>query len=159
MTTIALNIKDTTQRVTLKALLNSEGHTIAEDSNKAQVCFTDINSWRNLDLVKIPTMYLVSSTETPMAVEAMNAGAFGYIFVPFQPHEACLEVERALRDNSTTPDSLGTLRTLESIEFEHISRAIRLCNGNQIKAAIALNTGRNTLWRKLKKMEQQNNHE
>lgn len=158
MVNIALFIRDTIQRLTLRTLLETEGHTVAASPEHAQVVFADAQSWRDLDLLSAPTILIVSASEIPVAVEAMAAGAWGYIFVPFLPREASLAVSRALAGitPSEMQPALADLRTMESVEFEHIALALRLCKGNQAKAARALNIGRNTLWRKLKKMEQRN---
>jgi two-component system response regulator HydG len=42
-------------------------------------------------------------------------------------------------------------RTMQSAEKEIILRALQAADGNQTKAAQALEMGRNTLWRKMKK--------
>lgn len=129
---------------------------IAESAKDARVQFADTESWRDLDLSGTPTILIATASEIPFAVEAMAAGAWGYVFVPFLPREAALAVSRALGEKALpdTKPTLAKLRTMESAEFEHIALALRLCNGNQAKAARALNIGRNTLWRKLKKMEE-----
>lgn len=156
MVTIALFIQDTTQRVTLKILLEAEGHVIVSRSGDAQVQFADMHSCRELDLLSTPTILIASASDIPGAVEAMSVGAWGYIFIPFQPHEAALAVKRVLAGDtpSNTEITLSELQTMEEVEFEYIELALRLCNGNQAKAARALKIGRNTLWRKLRKMEQ-----
>jgi DNA-binding NtrC family response regulator len=155
MTTIFLSINDTTLRITLKLILEAEGHGIVSDVADARVQFVEASDWRNSDLDRVPTILVASAGEIPDAVDAMSAGAWGYIFVPLQPHEACMAVARALGQSGglSAETSLSDLRTMESVEFEHIALAVRLCNGNQAKAARALKIGRNTMWRKLKKME------
>lgn len=153
MATIALFIQDPTQRLTLKTLLESEGHKVVPDPDEAEARFVDVLSWRDLDLAVCPTVLIASTSEIPVAVEAMNAGAYGYVFLPFQPHEAHLVVTRALNSQSVIQPSLSNLRTMESVEIEHIQLALRVCNGNQAKAARELKIGRNTLWRKLKKAD------
>jgi two-component system response regulator HydG len=40
--------------------------------------------------------------------------------------------------------------------MEHIQRVLRVCKHNQAKAARILGIGRNTLWRKLKRGQEQN---
>ncbi|MFP6616760.1 MAG: helix-turn-helix domain-containing protein [Candidatus Hydrogenedentota bacterium] len=161
MVSIAIFVQDTIQRLTLKTLLEAEGYRITEAPEDAQVMFTDAETWRDLNLSDAPTILIASVSEIPTAIEAMVAGAWGYIFVPFISREAALAVSRALGGNA--PSDLqpvqADLRTMESVEFEHIALALRLCHGNQAKAARALNIGRNTLWRKLKKMEQSNPNE
>ncbi|MBI2422990.1 MAG: helix-turn-helix domain-containing protein [Candidatus Hydrogenedentes bacterium] len=87
----------------------------------------------------------------------MEKGVFGYILLPFQPGEANLMVARALQSAPiSTPHTEPTtenLRSLQAVEADHILNALRVCKNNQAKAAKILGIGRNTLWRKLKKIE------
>jgi len=157
MATIALHIRDGIQRVTLKTMLESEGHSIHADPQhlRSDVAFCDFESLSAIDPGAQPVVLLTSTVDIPEAVTAMRSGVWGYIVTPFQPQEAAMAVQRVL--TSGTPEaeeSLDEMPTMESVEFEHIRKALRLCNGNQARAARALNIGRNTLWRKLKKMEQ-----
>ena len=46
------------------------------------------------------------------------------------------------------------LKSLEEAEAEHIQEGLRHCKNNRAKAARILVIGRNTLWRKLKIIEQ-----
>ena len=84
----------------------------------------------------------------------MRQGVFGYLFVPFQPGEAPLMVERALEEYRPKPEPSKDLVTLEEAEARHILAVLRHCKNNRAKAARMLGIGRNTLWRKLKKLEQ-----
>jgi len=45
------------------------------------------------------------------------------------------------------------LRTLEEVEQEHILRVLDACDGSQSEAARVLGIARNTLWRKLRKLQ------
>lgn len=162
MASITLHIQDHTQRITLKALLEVEEHTVTENmETQSQVQFCDLQSWHKLAPTIVPTVLLATAAEIPSAVDAMNAGAWGYIFVPFQPCEACVAVSHEINNRNTSSPipNLSNLPTMESVEFEHIALTLRLCNGNQAKAARLLNIGRNTLWRKLKKMEKQKDND
>lgn len=156
MATIALHCFDPAQRLTLKTILAASGHGIVEENGELQ--FSDMESRHELDFTLTPTVLLATATEIPDAVKAMAQGAWGYIFVPFQPDEAALTVSRVLSGEAqmSAKATLAELPTLESVEFEHIRVALRLANGNQAKAARALNIGRNTLWRKLKTMGPKN---
>jgi ActR/RegA family two-component response regulator len=79
----------------------------------------------------------------------MREGVWGYVFVPLQPGEAVMAVQRATAGGSAP--AAEDLRRLEDVEMEHIVRVLRKCKNNQAKAARMLGIGRNTLWRKLKK--------
>ena len=51
------------------------------------------------------------------------------------------------------PIGLAGLKTLEQIELDYIQQVLRACKHNQARAARVLGIGRNTLWRKLKKVQ------
>ncbi len=146
MARIQLSIDDGPQRMTLHATLESAGHSIVETGG--DVLFTssaDVALRRARDTRVI---LLATASGVPEAVRAMREGVWGYIFVPLQPGEAVLAVERAL---ASGPAPAEDLRALEEVEIEHIHRVLRKCKNNQAKAARMLGIGRNTLWRKLKK--------
>lgn len=156
MAAITLHFVDPAQRLTLKTILAVTGHGIVDEN--AELQFSDMESRHALDFTQTPTVLAATTSEIPDAVKAMAQGAWGYIFIPFQPDEAALTVSRVLSGEAqvSAKATLPELPTLESVEFDHIRIALRLANGNQAKAARALNIGRNTLWRKLKKMDPKN---
>lgn len=161
MAVIALHIRDGIQRVTLKTMLESDGHTVrAEVSDgSVELVFSDFESLAGIDIHVQPVVLLTSAGSIPEAVAAMREGVWGYVVTPFLPQEASMIARRALGSGAPdAEDSLQNLPTMETVEFAHIRRALRLCDGNQAQAARALNIGRNTLWRKLKKMEQDSNN-
>lgn len=158
MASVALYIQDGIQRITLKTMLESDGHAVRAEAGvtDAEIVFADLGHLEQIVLDQQPVIVLTPIANIPNAVDAMRNGAWGYIVTPFQPKEASMIVHRALRSGSSDAvESLENLPTMETVEFEHIRRALRLCNGNQARAARVLNIGRNTLWRKLKKMEQE----
>ena len=61
-----------------------------------------------------------------------------------------LPEEIVFRPAPTPP--VGALRTLVEVEQEHVVRVLRACGGVQADAARVLGIGRNTLWRKLRKL-------
>ena len=158
MGTIAFHIDNPANRMTLKVMLEAEGHTVLADAPDAPVFITD-DTERAMDHVAQDTVVLVLSTaeELPNTVQAMRHGVYGYIFLPFQPGEAGLMVQRALASlegSTEAPSSTnGPIPTLESVEADHILETLRRCKNNQAKTARVLGIGRNTLWRKLKKIE------
>ncbi len=162
MAIIGLHIHDSIQLITLKTMLESEGHTVHRDATHtdAQVLFIDLAALNEVDSKQTPIIVIASLSQIPDALTAMHAGVWGYILTPFQPKEATLTIDRVLQGNNTIAavPTLDTLPTMEAVELEHIQRALRLCNGNQAKAARVLKIGRNTLWRKMKKMQDQNPH-
>jgi len=95
----------------------------------------------------------------------MRAGVYGYLFVPFQPGEAGIMVQRALEFRGlATPgtqpvtDEAKPSKSLGEEEERLILDTLRRCKNNQARTARVLGIGRNTLWRKLKKMKQKPSH-
>ncbi len=150
-----LSIADPTQRITLRTMLEVDGHEIVNQSPDVLICDTYDEAMARAG--EYPTLLLASAGEIGNAVEAMRKGVWGYIFVPLQPGEASLRVKQAVQNHTAlTIDDLplDQMPTLEAVEREHINRVLRKCKHNQAKAARILDIGRNTLWRKLKKWNQ-----
>lgn len=158
MALIGLQISDPANRLTLKAMLEMEGHRILEGDVGTPVLVTD-DVDRAADRVTETTTVLVLATtdEVGRAVDGMKKGVYGYIFLPFQPGEAGLMVQRALGDHASEAPTLASaeapLRRLEEVESEYILSVLRRCKNNQARAARVLGIGRNTLWRKLRKID------
>ncbi len=158
MALIGLHINDPANRMTLKAMLEMEGHRILEGDVGTPLLITD-DLDRAADRASESTTVLVLATsdEVGRAVDAMKKGVYGYIFLPFQPGEAGLMVQHALGASSseagTTPSHESPLRRLEDVESDYILGVLRRCKNNQARAARVLGIGRNTLWRKLRKIE------
>ncbi len=143
--------------MTLRALLIAEGHEVADAA--PQVVITD-DVAAALEYAKThPTLILAAAGEIRDAVAAMREGVFGYLFVPFQPGEAGLMVNRAARAGTLEAEEHEPLISLQEAEERHILDALRRCRNNKAEAARALGIGRNTLWRKLNRIRQQREHE
>ena len=102
-----------------------------------------------------PTLLLASMGLIPDAVLAMRKGVFGYIFVPLQPGEAGLMVERAASGSAggtAVANEPHRQDRIDEAESKLILATLRQCKYNRTKAARTLGIGRNTLWRKLKRM-------
>ena len=158
MALIGLHINDPANRLTLKAMLELEGHRVLEGDVGTPLLVTD-DLDRAADRVSDSTTVLVlcTSDEVGRAVDSMKKGVYGYIFLPFQPGEAALMVQRAVgaatAESSPTASPESPLRRLEDVESEYILGVLRRCKNNQARAARVLGIGRNTLWRKLRKIE------
>lgn len=155
MANITLYLDDVANRMTLRAMLEAEGHRIVEVD--ADLAITDDPAQVAALAAQRPVLVLASAGRIPEAVRAMGQGAFGYVFLPLQPLEAQLMVRRALEwahGAGGNRDAEAARATLEEVEFQHIRATLRRYRNNQARAARALGIGRNTLWRKLKKMEQ-----
>ena len=153
MARIHLEIDEPAQRMTLRAMLEAQGHVIGIE--EPEVVFCDSVSKAIAQAKSLPTLVLATASEIPDAVRAMREGVAGYVFLPLQPGEAADAVQQALsRASDGAPASGDTpegMRTLAEIELEYIQSVLRKCGNNQARAARVLGIGRNTLWRKLKK--------
>ena len=150
MANIRLDIDNAINRITLKAMIEADGHTMVE---------TDPDVILSDDLKRAvghggeaPVIILTTVADIRDAVETMRKGVYGYIIVPFLPGETSLMIDRAL---NTASDALATEEdttpaSLKDVEARHILDTLRYCKNNQAKAARLLGIGRNTLWRKLK---------
>jgi DNA-binding NtrC family response regulator len=149
MANIALYVESTANRLTLKAMLEAEGHRLVE--RDADCIIADTPARAVFCAREKPTLLLAHANEIADAVAAMRRGVFGYIFVPFQPGEVPVMVQRALhvgvRNESGEAEAW---LTVEDAERRHILTTLRRCKQNQAEAARRLGIGRNTLWRKLK---------
>ncbi len=154
MSRILLLIDDPVRRITLEMMLRNAGHVMAEGAADAELAVADTPDRAVEACRERPALLLADQGRLAGAVEAMRAGVFGYIFIPFVPGEAELMVGRALAWSGSgaaeaeVPDADGHL--LELIERRHIERVLHDCRGNQAEAARLLGIARNTLWRKLK---------
>ncbi len=158
MALIGFQIDDPANRMTLKIMLEAEGHTIVDGDRGTPLLISDDLRWAVTRVSPTSAVLVLSKAEqVSSAVQTMRQGVFGYIFLPFQPGEAGIMVQRALA--SQTGDEIppksdeGPIRTLEAVESAHILETLRRCKNNQAKTARLLGIGRNTLWRKLKKIE------
>ena len=157
MALVRLLVDDMANRITLKAILEADGHRIVDTA--PEVIVSD-NNPAAIELARsTPTLVLAAASTVVEAVAAMEQGVSGYLFVPFQPGEASLMVSRATAqvaaaDTSDTPHDCGKLPTLEEAEAAHIQHVLRRCKYNQTKAAKVLGIGRNTLWRKLRRIRE-----
>ncbi|MDX9974424.1 MAG: helix-turn-helix domain-containing protein [FCB group bacterium] len=149
MARVELAITDPASRLTLKAMLEAEGHTVTEAEPEVVIC-DDVPTAVQRSSER-PVLVLAPYAEVRDAVAAMRQGVYGYILLPFQAGEAALMVERALGRNHSAPEHEAPQK-LEEVEFKHIQEVLRLCKGNRAEAARVLGIGRNTLWRKLKKI-------
>jgi len=152
MARIRLEIEDPAQRMTLKAMLEAEGHAIGPD--QPELTFSDSFETAKSSPSKATTIMLATASEVPEAVQAMREGVRGYIFVPLQAGEATLMIEDALSAQTQEVAKDAPMKSLEQVELDYIKKVLRACKFNQARAARLLGIGRNTLWRKLKKEKQ-----
>ena len=158
MARVRLDIGDPANRVTLRAILQADGHEIVEDD--PDVVFTDRPDETAANRREQPCILLTRAGDAHRAVQAMRQGAFGYVLAPFQPGEAEIMIRRALewrgaaQGDAAEPASENGAFPLriQDAEAELILETLRRCKNNQTEAARVLGIGRNTLWRKLKRI-------
>ena len=163
MARVQLHIADPANRMTLRAILVAEGHEVVQEN--PHVIFADGREEAAAYARRRPCVLVTRASEIPLAIDAVKQGVFGYILVPFQPGEAAVAVKRALEwwgavsgaDGGAVPGSdLGAApMRIEEAEVRMILATLRQCKNNKSKAARLLGIGRNTLWRKLKRIRQQ----
>lgn len=153
MVRVQLIVDDPTQRMTLQAMLVAEGHIVSEED--PEVIFCDSTEIGLENAQRAPTIVLATASEIPEVARAMGEGVWGYVFVPLQPREAALAVQRASSgpqvDEAAERGEPEEMKSLEEVEADYIQTVLRKCKRNQARAARVLRIGRNTLWRKLKK--------
>lgn len=153
MARVHLVIADLLHRLTLKTMLESEGHRVV-DAEPDVVIADDAREARRWARTT-PTLALATASQVAEAVESMREGVFGYVFVPIQPGEVTLMVARAVQWNAGPEgDPSQPAMRLEEVEARHILAVLRRCKHNRAEAARVLGIGRNTLWRKLKRMDE-----
>ena len=156
MARVLLDIEDPTSRLTLEAILAAEGHRVVGDL--ADVVIADDAAHAVAHAKRSPSLVLAKAGDVREAVAAMREGVYGYLFVPFQPGEAGIMVARALGAGGPSGCVEGagvSAVSMQEAESEHILSVLRQCKGNRSKAARVLGIGRNTLWRKLKRIRAQ----
>lgn len=155
MVRVQLDIDDPTNHLTLKTILEAGGHEVVRE--RPEVVVADASAKAVHYAESVPTLVLARAGEIRDAVEAMRRGVFGYLFVPFQPGEAGIMVQRALasRGSNMQAEVAPPLMTIAESETRLIRATLRQCKHNQSQAARILGIGRNTLWRKLKKLKQE----
>ena len=111
-----------------------------------------------------PAVVVVTSARTiKMAVEAMKAGAYGYITRPLDVQEIGLVVERALQSKSpkivsasevqvSSRKDLSLQKAVDNFERKLIQDALTKSNGIQTKAAKSLKISRRILKYKMDKL-------
>jgi DNA-binding NtrC family response regulator len=156
MARVQLLIDDPASRLTLRAILEADGHQVVAEA--ADVVVTDDRATAVRRAKRQPCLVLAKASEVRQAVDAMRQGVFGYLFVPFQPGEATMMVRRAIQWHAAVSRGIAAaapeteVTRIADAEARLIIETLRRCKNNQTEAARILGIGRNTLWRKLRKL-------
>lgn len=143
---VKLHIEDPALRVTLETILRSGGHEIANADADVVIAGSAEDAIRAAQ--HGPALVVAAAGDIPEAVRAMRQGVYGYIFLPLQPGETDIMVQRAIGGGVTKEEP--ELLSLPEVERRHIEKVLRHCRHNRTEAARILGIGRNTLWRKLR---------
>lgn len=145
---VRLHIEDPALRVTLETILRSGGHEIANADADLVIAGSAEAAIKAAQ--DGPALVVAAAGDIPEAVRAMRQGVYGYIFLPLQPGETDIMVRRAIGGRVTKEEP--ELLSLSELERRHIEMVLRHCRHNRTEAARILGIGRNTLWRKLRKL-------
>lgn len=153
MARVALYLDDARNKILLKAILESKGNIV--DDEKYDVVITDRGDTAKEFCRDYPVIVLASASQIPYAVSLMKVGIFGYIFLPIQPDEVNIMVERAIVYWKSSERDSGKfeMKTLKEMEFEYIKKVYAECGFCKKETAKRLGIGRNTLWRKLRQVK------
>jgi DNA-binding NtrC family response regulator len=152
MARVSLHINDLANRLTLKTLLEADGHSIV--LSDAEVAVYDQPEPAAEAAQTTPTLLLAHGHIPESAVRAMAHGVLNLIHLPLMPGEATLLVRRVAAQSGPGSNGGGEASTvdwptMDQVEREHILHTIQHCRSNYTRAARILGIGRNTLWRKL----------
>ena len=150
MARVLLDVEDPANRLTLRLMLEAEGHRVVSET--PDVVLVDALRVKQAERHTCPKLVLASAQHLPDAVAALRGGARGIVHVPLLSGEAGLMVQRALaqtgpHEGLLLPPGLP----LREVDARYMEDTLRRCKGNQAEAARMLDIGRNTLWRWLKK--------
>lgn len=148
MARIRLDVEDLSLRLTLKVMLEADGHALTGQEHDVSIVDTAKEAVRSGKVG--PTLLLCNAAGVAEAVKAMKLGVFGYVMLPLVPGEAAVMVQRALGAAAGNGEAAAVTFRLDDVERQHIEMVMRHCKHNQAEAARLLGIGRNTLWRKLK---------
>ena len=147
MARIRLDVDELSLRLTLKVMLEADGHVLTGQEHDLSIVDTAKEAVRSAKIG--PTLLLTTAANVAEAVKAMKQGVFGYILLPLLPGEAALMVQRALNVPAKKGHAAPASPRLEDVERAHIQAVMRDCKHNQAEASRLLGIARNTLWRKL----------
>jgi len=150
MARVLLDVEDLANQLTLKLMLQADGHLLVEDA--PEVVLIDAGRAAAQSRQDSPVLVLAAASDIPAAVAALRNGAQGIVHLPLQPGEAGVLVRRAVHavvehEGVLMPPGLP----LKEVEARYVAETLRRCKGNQAETARVLGIGRNTLWRWLGK--------
>lgn len=144
---IRIDIGEIAARITVQSIVTAAGHSIAE--GEYDVLVTDSLIHAEAAAAEGPVILLATVASVTAAAAAMGRGVYDYALLPLQPGELVTRIARALGPAAPVQSAAATL---EEVEARHIEDTLRRCRQNQAQAARELGIGRNTLWRKLRKI-------
>ena len=101
----------------------------------------------------MPVIMITGLGTIPLAVEAMNLGAADFITKPWSNAELLAKIKKIIAKNDMAKEAAARTETLEEMERDAISEALRRCDGNMSEAAKQLGITRQTLYRRIEKFK------
>ncbi|MCX4263209.1 MAG: response regulator [Muribaculaceae bacterium] len=101
----------------------------------------------------MPVIMITGWGTIPLAVEAMNLGAADFITKPWSNAELLAKIKKIIAKNDMAKEAAARTETLEEMERDAISEALRRCDGNMSEAAKQLGITRQTLYRRIEKFK------
>lgn len=100
---------------------------------------------------EIPVILISAWGTIPLTVEGMSLGAVDFLTKPWSNAVLVEKVKKALT-GSKGKERVPSSRTLEELERDAVTGALRRCGGNQSEAARMLGISRLALYRKIQKL-------
>jgi DNA-binding NtrC family response regulator len=136
---------------------------IVTDYGMSRLNGIDLLQWLEKGGYRVPVIMMTESANIHSAVDAMNAGAIGYLATPVREEAIeiavgqALEVIRLRRENESLRGEINKLRSatggpvfnLDELERWAIDRALAETGGNRARAAKLLGISERTLRNKL----------
>ena len=89
----------------------------------------------------------------PLAVETMSLGAVDFITKPWSNADLLAKIRKLIAKSDLEREAAGRAETLDDIERNAITEAMRRCNGNMSEAAKQLGITRQALYRRIEKFK------
>ena len=100
---------------------------------------------------EIPVIMITAWGTIPQAVTTMAYGATDFVTKPWSNADLVARIKKALAGSEARNEADRHAKTLDEMESEAISEALRRCGGNLSEAAKQLGITRQSLYRRIEK--------
>lgn len=101
----------------------------------------------------VPVIMVTAWGTIPLAVETMNLGAVDFITKPWSNADLLAKIRKLIAKSDLEREAAERTETLDDIERNAITEAMRRCNGNMSEAAKQLGITRQSLYRRIEKFK------